>query len=394
MTNRILIFQTVVHTALFTLICAGCNNQPAQGPSVNEIDYGPGIPPVTEDVAGQPEPDLPRPEGMVWIPGGKFLMGSNDPEARDNEQPPHVVIVDGFYMDETEVTNESFAEFVEATGYVTIAEKKPELDDVMAQQPPGTPPPDPSVLVPGSMVFTPTDRPVSTSQPGDFQQWWRWQPDADWRHPSGPGSSLEGLDQHPVVQIAWDDAVAYCEWAGKRLPTEAEWEFAARGGLNQQPYVWGSDRVSDENPQANIWQGQFPVRNAKLDGYETSSPVKSFPPNGYGLYDMAGNVWEWCSDWFRQDTYRSRASRVTRNPTGPSSTDHPLEPRKAKRGGSFLCHRDYCSSYRPAARMSTSRDSGANHAGFRPVMTEATWRERLAEDAGPSKDGGPAKDGG
>ncbi len=327
------------------------------------------------------EPDLPPPPGMVWIPGGTFLMGSTDDEARPDEGPVHAVTVTGFYMDITEITNSQFAEFVAATGYQTTAERKPELAEIMAQQPPGTPPPDPAILVPGSLVFHKTDQPVPTTGPGAIMQWWAWTPGASWRHPNGPDTTLEGLDDHPVVQVSWDDAVAYCQWAGKQLPTEAQWEFAARGGLHQQPYIWGADPVSDKQPQANIWQGQFPYRNTLADGYETTAPVRSFPPNGFGLYDMGGNVWEWCSDWYRKDYYASLVDVQSVDPPGPPSTDHPLEPRRSKRGGSFLCHRDYCSSYRPSARMSTSTDSGNCHAGFRAVMTAEQWREKLARQS-------------
>ncbi len=329
-------------------------------------------------------PDLPTPDGMVWIPGGQFKMGSSQSEARRDERPVHLVTVTGFYMDITEVTNAEFRRFVEATNYVTVAERKPKLEDIMAQMPPGTPAPPEDVLVPGSLVFQSTETPVRTN---DLSQWWRWTPGANWRHPQGPESDLQGLDEHPVVHIAWDDANAYCQWAGKRLPTEAEWEFAARGGLEQKPYVWGDEKVSDESPQANIWQGQFPNRNTVKDGYAATAPVKTFLPNGYGLYDMPGNVWEWCSDWYRTDTYRKRAGQDVFDPIGPSNTDHPFEPRRVQRGGSFLCHRDYCSSYRPSARMSTSQDTGTCHVGFRCVMTVDLWQQQQPTGK-PSTQGG------
>ena len=329
----------------------------------------------------QQKPDLPDPPGMVWIPGGQFVMGGQTSQARANEGPPHVVELDGFYMDTHEVTNQKFAEFVKATGYVTTAETAPELAEVEAQRPPGLPPIDPSILVPGSLVFQMTSQPVSTLQPGDFSQWWRWTPGANWRKPAGPESSVENLVQHPVVHVSWDDCVAYCQWAGKRLPTEAEWEYAARGGLNQKPYVWGDQPASDKQPQSNIWQGQFPNKNDVTDGYETTAPVGSFSPNPYGLYDMAGNVWEWCHDWYRDDAYQGLAQSISKNPQGPSASDHPFEPRKVKRGGSFLCHRDYCSSYRPSARQSTSLDTGLSHSGFRAVMTADAWRKKLAESS-------------
>ena len=240
----------------------------------------------------------------------------------------------------------------------------------MSQQPPGTPPPDPSLLVPGSMVFNPPDVSVPLD---DIRQWWFWTPGANWRHPEGPGSDLEGREDHPVVQVSWFDAIAYCDWAGKRLPTEAEWEFAARGGLEQQPFVWGDAPLSETQPQTNIFQGEFPNRNTKADGFERTAPVKSFPPNGYGLSDMAGNVWEWCSDWYRPDTYAQRAGdAIVVNPTGPASPHDPRRPRmpqRVQRGGSYLCNDVYCASYRPAARMPNSPDTGMSHVGFRCVVT-------------------------
>jgi formylglycine-generating enzyme len=319
-----------------------------------------------------PPPGLANPPGMVWIPGGRFEMGCESAEARADEGPVHVVELDGFYMDITEVTNRQFAEFVAATGYVTTAESAPRPEDLG----PEAANIDPEKLVPGAAVFQKTATPTETRAPDSFLQWWHWTPGAQWRHPLGPGLEIDSFDDHPVVQVSWHDAVAYCEWAGKQLPTEAQWERAARGGLHQKPYVWGDEKVSDANPQANIWQGQFPFRNAATDGYEGTAPVRSFPPNGYGLYDMAGNVWEWCGDWYRADYYNSLRGKVTVNPTGPSSTDHPVELRRVHRGGSFLCHRDYCSSYRPSARMSNSVDTGTSHTGFRCVMSLSQWQER------------------
>lgn len=386
-----ILFGTRPATILLVLVLTlGCGQSPeaAKKASVTETASSTNLEASPSNV--QSQPDLPLPPGMVWIPGGTFVMGSDHKMARADEKPPHMVRVDGYYMDIYEITNEQFAKFVEATGFVTTAEKVPKLSDVVAQQPPGSPPVDPNTLVAGSLVFQKTDRPVSTDREGDFAQWWHWTPDADWRHPTGPDSNLDGLEKHPVVHISWDDAVAFCNWAGKRLPTEAEWEFAARGGLDQQPFVWGSEKASDDQPQANIWQGQFPNRNAVLDGFETSAPVGSFPPNGYGLYDMAGNIWEWCSDWYRDDAYQMRAAsgEVVPNPLGPDATNHPYEPRKTKRGGSFLCHRDYCSSYRPSARMHTSRDTGLSHSGFRAVMTEEMWRKQLANDSRKDKSEG------
>jgi formylglycine-generating enzyme len=293
--------------------------------------------------------------GMMWIPGATFLMGSN--EGLPDEAPAHEVTVAGFWMDKTEVTNEQFAKFVEATGYVTLAERKPDAKDF-----PDAPP---EALVPGSVVFTPP-------QGGDVDlqnhySWWSYVPGANWRHPEGPSSNLEGREKHPVVHVAWDDAMAYCQWAGKRLPTEAEWEHAARGGLHGQPFVWGANRPEDWKKAANIWQGKFPTQNSEQDGYRTTAPVASFPPNGYGLHDMAGNVWEWCADWYRPDYYRSSPKL---NPKGPDSSFDPNEPgvpKRVIRGGSFLCSDVYCSGYRPSARMKSSADTGLSHTGFRCV---------------------------
>ncbi|MCA9310968.1 MAG: formylglycine-generating enzyme family protein [Phycisphaerales bacterium] len=311
---------------------------------------------------------------MVWIPGGEFSMGSTDPLARPDESPIHRVRVDGFWMDVTEVTNAQFAAFVEATGYVTVAERPVDWDELKKQLPPGTPRPSDDVLQPGSLVFTPPDHPVDLNR---YDLWWSWTNGASWRHPEGPGSDIKGRDHHPVVQVCWEDAEAYARWAGKRLPTEAEWEFAARGGLDGQVNVWGSEPV--DATRCNTWQGEFPCTNSLEDGYRTTAPVRSFPPNGYGLYDMAGNAWEWCADLYRHDEYSRRTSglapgSVIENPHGPdSSVDprNPLAPRSyVQRGGSFLCCDSYCASYRPSARMAAPPDTGMSHVSFRCVSDD------------------------
>jgi len=280
-------------------------------------------------------------------------------------------------MDVTEVTNAQFRAFVEATGYKTVAERPVNWEELKKQVPPGTPKPPDDMLQPGSLVFTPPDHPVSTT---DASQWLSWTPRANWRQPEGPGSSIEGRENHPVVHVAWEDAAAYATWAGKRLPTEAEWEFAARGGLSGSRFVWGNEPVSDDKPQANIWQGEFPWKNLQYDGYVRTAPVRSFPPNGYGLYEMAGNVWEWCSDQYRADEYVRRVSASTGsvlvNPTGPHDSWDPDDAvptitKRVIRGGSFLCHRTYCSSYRPSARRGQSPDTGMSHLGFRCVQDAA-----------------------
>jgi formylglycine-generating enzyme required for sulfatase activity len=311
-----------------------------------------------------------HPAGMVWIPGGEFTMGTDSDLGWPDEKPAHRVRVDGFWMDATDVTNAQFREFVEATGYGTTAEKPPDAEEILRQMPPGTPVPPKEKLVPGALVFTPTKGPVDLR---DYSQWWKWTPGASWRHPEGPGSSIDGKEDHPVVQVSWFDAVAYATWAGKRLPTEAEWEFAARGGLENKPYAWGDDKPTDTHIQANIWQGDFPYRNTKGDGYERTSPVKTFAPNGYGLYDMSGNVWQWCNDWYQVDLYRQRTGKaVIDNPQGPEKSfdpRQPYSPLRAQKGGSFLCNDSYCTRYRPSARHGCTPDTGMSHMGFRCVRS-------------------------
>lgn len=265
------------------------------------------------------------PPGMVWVPGGEFTMGTDAEVGWPDEKPAHRVRVDGFFMDETEVTNAQFRAFVAATGYVTTAEKPPNVEEILRQSPPGTPPPSKERLVPGAVVFTP---PAGAVNLKDFRQWWTWTPGASWRHPEGPGSDLAGRDDHPVVQVSWDDAAAYAKWAGKRLPTEAEWEFAARGGLDGKLYAWGDEKPTDTRVFANLWQGEFPHKNTVADGFVRTAPVKSFAPNGYGLYDLAGNVWEWCGDWYQRDLYRWRAGKdAIANPPGP---DRPHDTSSGK----------------------------------------------------------------
>ncbi len=313
------------------------------------------------------------PPGMVWIPGGEFIMGAieGDTQARADEYPAHRVRVSGYWMDATEVTNAQFAEFVAATNYITVAEKAPDWEVLKAQVPPGTPKPHDSVLVAASMVFTP----VATDNLADWAQWWSWVKDAHWRQPQGEGSSIEDKMNHPAVQISWEDAQAYLEWAGKRFPTEAEWEFAARGGLVNKLYPWGEGR--DITVCGNTWQGKFPEHNSQDDGYFTTAPVKSYAPNGYGLYDMAGNVWEWTSDWYNTGYYEECANAgILTDPQGaaqPYDPRQPYMPQRVQRGGSFLCNESYCSSYRASARMQSSPDTGQDHVGFRGVMTQEMW---------------------
>lgn len=306
--------------------------------------------------------------GMVLIPGGTFLMGGKSPQADPDELPRRQVRVAAFLMDKTEVTNAQFLEFVEVTGYKTVAERDVDWNELRKQVPPGTPKPPDSVLRAGSLVFVPTAGPVDLR---DYSQWWAWTIGANWRNPEGPGSNLENRMNHPVVHIALEDARAYAEWAGKRLPTEAEWEWAAMGGLEDPKYPWGNESITASAGKANFWQGIFPYQNSVADGFQGTAPVKSYPPNGYGLYDMAGNVWEWCQDKYRADAYRQEYSKALLvNPQGPAQAYDPLEPYAEKyviRGGSFLCNESYCSGYRVARRMRSTPDSSFGHTGFRCV---------------------------
>jgi len=307
------------------------------------------------------------PQGMVYIPAGDFQMGGKTEEAYKDEFPRHAVAVNEFYMDATEVTNAEFSEFVKATGYVTVAEKDIDWDEMKKQLPAGTPKPADSVLQAGSLVFHGTEGAVDLN---DYSQWWRWTIGADWKHPEGPESNIEDRMNHPVVHVAWEDAQAYAKWAGKRLPTEAEWEWASMGGKDDVKYPWGNGSIEEATDKANFWQGKFPYQNYKLDGFETTAPVKSFPANGYGLYDMAGNVWEWCQDKYDVNAYSQfEQNEVAQNPTASRYNDprEPYTPKHVIRGGSFLCNDSYCSGYRVARRMSSSKDSGFNHTGFRCV---------------------------
>jgi sulfatase modifying factor 1 len=314
----------------------------------------------------------PPTAGMVWIPAGEFTMGTDDPRSFPNERPVHRVKLGGFWMDQHDVTNDEFKKFVDATGYITTAEQKPDWNELKKQLPPGTPKPDDSLLVPGSLVFIGTTNAVDLT---DISQWWHWTPGASWRHPGGPGTDIKGKGNYPVVQISWYDAKAYAQWAGKCLPTEAEWEYAARGGLENKRYPWGDDFMPHGKYMANIWTGNFPYYNDKADGYAGLAPVGSFPPNGYGLYDMAGNAWQWCADWYRADAHQEAKDAdpvCTMNPTGPLSSYDPFDPYAAKRvvkGGSFLCNIDYCESYRPSARRGETPDTGMSHISFRCVLS-------------------------
>jgi formylglycine-generating enzyme len=306
-------------------------------------------------------------EGMVLIPAGSFEMGGDNEQASADEYPKHTVAVDSFYMDVTEVTNAQFQKFVDATGYVTTAEQKPDWEQLKQSVPPGTSKPPDSLLVAASLVFKQTKGPVNLN---NVMQWWSWVPGANWKHPEGDGSTIKGKENYPVVHVSWFDAMAYCQWAGKRLPTEAEWEYAARGGLINHIYPWGNEHVNTGVPKTNSWEGKFPYINEQKDGYTKYAPVKSYNCNRYGLFDMAGNVWEWCSDWYDYDYYKSLQDKITDNPKGPFKSfdpDEPYAPKRSLRGGSYLCNDSYCSGYRVARRMKSSPDTGLEHTGFRCV---------------------------
>lgn len=317
--------------------------------------------------------DVIIPKGMVWIPGGAFQQGAvgQDKMAMNHEKPAHIVHVDGFFMDITEVTNAQFTKFVKETNYVTIAERIIDWEEMKLQLPEGTPKPHDSILQPGALVFKKTKSSVPNLY--DFSQWWEWKIGANWKHPNGPESSIIGKDDDPVVQISYEDALAYCEWAGRRLPTEAEWERAARGHQDNTIYTWGDD-VSVLKTNANTWEGEFPVNNTLADGYERRAAVKSYPPNDFGLYDMAGNVWEWTTDWYSTKYYTEqlKSNLTIVNPQGPEKAYNPNNPyakEKVIKGGSFLCSDSYCASYRISSRMGSSTDSASEHIGFRTVLS-------------------------
>ncbi|CAD6561536.1 Formylglycine-generating enzyme [Paraburkholderia sabiae] len=326
------------------------------------------------------------PADMVWIAGGAFTMGSEYSRALPNERPAHQVRLHGYWIDRHDVTNADFARFVAATGYVTTAERKPRWEDLQVQLPPGSPRPPDDVLVPGALVFSGTDAPVPLN---DYSRWWKFVPGANWRHPAGPGSDIAGNDNHPVVQVSYEDALAYARWAGKRLPTEAEWEYAARGGLKQADYAWGKEFAPNGKKMANTWDDAarpFPVTNAVANEKVQvgTSPVGQYAPNGYGLYDMAGNVWQWVADWYRADAFGIEAARsqTADDPHGPSDSFDPDNgptahaPARVTRGGSFLCSETYCISYRVSARRGTDPMNSMSHLGFRLAMDQSDWEKK------------------
>lgn len=311
------------------------------------------------------------PQGMVWVEGELYLMGTTQEEGMVGEYPKHEVKVDGFFIDLYEVTNREFKQFVDETGYVTTAEKKPDWEILKTQCPPGTPQPADSLLQAGSIVYFKTSH-ISNYQ--DYSQWWRYVYGANWQHPLGPKSTLDSLWEHPVVHISWYDAMAYAKWSGKDLPTEAEWELAA-GAAKNYKYPWGNASPDEKLPQSNFFQGNFPATNSKKDGFVRTSPKGSFPANPYGIYDLGGNVWEWCKDWHHAKYFQQcQQIGVVENPIGPTSSYDPNEPYTAKRvvkGGSFLCNDSYCSGYKLSRKMSMDPYSAADHTGFRCVKRDS-----------------------
>ena len=317
------------------------------------------------------QPDsVETPEGMVWVSGVTFTMGAspNDPYALPREKPQHPVAIDGFFIDQTEVTNAQFKKFTEETGYVTVAERPIDWEEMKKQLPPGTPKPHDTILQPGSLIFRKELEKVANLN--DYSQWWEWKKGANWKHPEGPGSSIEGKDNYPVVHISYEDAQAYAKWADRELPTEAEWEAAAHGKMNGGIYTWGDDE-SKLTENANTWQGEFPVVNKPEDGFKYYSPVKSFPANSLGIYDLSGNVWELTTDKFNVNYYQEiSGSGIQVNPKGSGTyynPENPYQDEKVIKGGSFLCNKSYCSSYRISARMGMTMDSGSDHVGFRTI---------------------------
>ena len=313
------------------------------------------------------------PEGMVWVETKTFLKGakSSDLFAMPREKPAHLVTVDGFFIDATEVTNKQFEKFVKATNYITVAERKIDWDEMKKELPPNTPKPHDSILQPGSLLFNKNIDAVANMN--NYFQWWTWKIGANWRHPSGPNSTIEGKDNYPVVHIAFEDALAYCKWANRSLPTEAQWESAAQGTNENMIFTWGND-LNMLNSNANTWQGVFPIKNESKDGFEYLSPVKSYPPNSIGIFDMTGNVWELTSDLFNVNYYNQlELSKPIINPRGAKiafNPNHPYQKEHVIKGGSFLCHASYCASYRISARMGTSFDSGSDNVGFRTVASK------------------------
>lgn len=362
--------------AVFAIAFFSCKERPKQSVAAQASKTVEGKVPH-KILKEQPE-DIATPQGMVWVAGKIFSQGAkaNDPYAMSREKPAHEVAVDGFFMDITEVTNADYQAFVDATGYVSIAERPIDWEDMKKNLPDGTPKPADSLLQPGSLIFNKAVNAVANMD--NYAQWWIWKIGANWKHPEGPKSDVKDKANFPVVHIAYEDAMAYCEWANRRLPTEAEWEAAAQGLEADAIFTWGND-AKQLNANANTWQGTFPVKNKSLDGFEFIAPTKSYPPNSIGIYDMMGNVWELTSDLFSVNHYQSLDPNTTLvNPKGATAgynPDNPYQPEHIIKGGSFLCHASYCASFRISARMGTAFDSGSDHTGFRTVATVAMLRD-------------------
>lgn len=356
--------RNVQHFVLFIMITAlfSCKDTP-QSTIGNTTEIS------TKFLEKQPD-SIATPSGMVWVKGTQFIQGAkqDDPFAMPRERPSRNVIIDGFFIDATEVTNAQFAKFVAETNYVTIAERPIDWETMKKDLPPGTPKPHDSILQPGSLVFNNNLKAMPSMN--NYTQWWKWQKGADWKHPQGPDSNIDGKETYPVVHVAYDDAVAYCTWANRSLPTEAQWEAAAQGGQKNAIYTWGNNQDALMQ-NANTWEGVFPVENTGEDGNISFAPVKSYPPNAIGIYDILGNVWEWTSDIYNERYYAESATdTILKNPKGATTYYNPQNPYQVEmvmKGGSYLCHKSYCASYRISARMSTSRDSGSDHLGFRTV---------------------------
>jgi len=367
---RIKISVVIVLVFVFALI--GCR-QESKTENKREVTKAKNTKRIPLKIITSKPADMDTPFGMVWIPGREFLKGAvvQDKMAMAHEKPAHKVAVDGFFMDINEVTNADFRKFVNATNYKTVAERKIDWEEMKKQLPEGTPKPHDSIMQPGSLIFKKTKSSVPNLY--DFSQWWEWRIGANWKHPKGSGSTIKGKENFPVVHISYEDAVAYCQWANRRLPTEAEWELAARGSNENFIFTWGND-ASQLSKMVNSWEGEFPVTNTKYDGYESTAPVKSYPANANGLFDMAGNVWEWTNDWYNNRYFKEMAAsnELVLNPKGADNAfnEHDAYAKeKVIKGGSFLCSDSYCASYRISARMATSLDSAQEHLGFRTVAS-------------------------
>lgn len=363
---RVLKLSTIypyVFLALFFINCKNSNKEKSIDTPKKES--------IQEILIDKPN-NIKIPAGMVWVKGKTFIQGAKegDEYAMHREKPSHQVSVDGFFMDITEVTNKKFKAFVEAEKYITVAEREIDWEEIKTQLPAGTPKPHDSILQPGSLVFNKKINKIASME--NYTQWWTWKIGANWRHPEGPNSTIEGKEDYPVVHISYEDAIAYCKWSNRRLPTESEWESAAQGTLNNNIYTWGNTPEL-LNDNANTWQGVFPIKNESVDGFALIAPVKSYPSNSIGIYDMLGNVWEITGDWFNVDYYKNLdVTKVLKNPKGADkaySPSNPYEQEYIIKGGSFLCHASYCASFRISAKMGMSPDSGSDHTGFRTIAT-------------------------